>query len=60
MRGIHLGGIDYVILASYYDGLKILGFDSDALGSVATSFGAFQGLAHAEKIAQGRFVARKR
>jgi SAM-dependent methyltransferase len=43
-----------------YDALKILGFDSEALGSVATSFGAFQGLAHAGKIAQGRFIARKR
>jgi hypothetical protein len=43
-----------------YDALKILGFDSEALGSVASGFGVFQELAHAGKIAQGRFIARKR
>jgi len=43
-----------------YDALKILGFDSEQLGSVASGFGFFQQLAHAGKIAQGRFIARKR
>ena len=43
-----------------YDALKILGFDIERLGTVATGFGFFQELAHAGKIAQGRFIARKR
>jgi SAM-dependent methyltransferase len=43
-----------------YDALKILGFDAEQLGSVASGFGVFQELAHAGKIAQGRFIARKR
>jgi SAM-dependent methyltransferase len=43
-----------------YDALKILGFDIEQLGTVATGFGFFQELAHAGKIAQGRFIARKR
>ncbi len=40
--------------------LKILGFDTDQLAQVATGFGFFGELARAGKIAQGRFVARKR
>jgi hypothetical protein len=43
-----------------YDALKILGFDLEQLGTVATGFGFFGELAHAGKIAQGRFIARKR
>ncbi len=43
-----------------YDALKILGFDLGQLETVATGFGFFQELAHAGKIAQGRFIARKR
>ena len=42
-----------------YDALSILGFDADALGSVAGEFGYLQELAHAGKIAQGRFIARR-
>jgi SAM-dependent methyltransferase len=42
-----------------YDALKILGFDGDALGAVAGEFGFVQELAHAGKIAQGRFIARR-
>lgn len=43
-----------------YDALKILGFDSCQLEQVASGFGFFGELARAGKIAQGRFVARKR
>ena len=43
-----------------YDALSILGFDSDALGAVAGDFAFAQELAHAGKIAQGRFIARSR
>ena len=43
-----------------YDALKILGFDSEQLGSVANGFNFFGELAKAGKIAQGRFIARKR
>jgi ubiquinone/menaquinone biosynthesis C-methylase UbiE len=41
------------------DALRILGFDSDLLGSVAEEMKFMQGLAHQGKIIQGRFVARK-
>jgi ubiquinone/menaquinone biosynthesis C-methylase UbiE len=43
-----------------YDAMKILGFDLDLMGQVASTFKFFQELAHAGKIAQGRFIARKR
>jgi SAM-dependent methyltransferase len=43
-----------------YDALKILGFDLDQLETVAAGFGFFGQLARAGKIAQGRFIARKR
>jgi SAM-dependent methyltransferase len=43
-----------------YDGLKILGFDVEAMGAVAGEFGFTQELAHAGKIAQGRFIASRR
>jgi ubiquinone/menaquinone biosynthesis C-methylase UbiE len=42
-----------------YDALGILGFDFEALGAVAGEFGFIQQLAHAGKIAQGRFIARR-
>jgi len=42
-----------------YDALSILGFDADAMGAVAGEFGYLQELAHAGKIAQGRFIARR-
>jgi hypothetical protein len=43
-----------------YDALRIIGFDVEAMGAVAGEFGSLQGLAHAGKIAQGRFIARRR
>jgi ubiquinone/menaquinone biosynthesis C-methylase UbiE len=43
-----------------YDALKVLGFDTEAMGGVAGEMGFMQGLAHAGKVAQGRFIARKR
>jgi len=42
-----------------YDALKIMGFDSEATGSLAAEFSFLQELAHAGKVAQGRFVARR-
>ncbi len=42
------------------DVLRIIGWDRDALQAIAGEMGFMQGLAHAGKIAQGRFVARKR
>ena len=42
-----------------YDVLKIIGFDSDMLGAIAGEMTFMQGLAHAGKIAQGIFVAKK-
>lgn len=43
-----------------YDVLKIIGFDNDMLGAIAGEMMFMQGLAHAGKIAQGIFVAKKR
>ena len=43
-----------------YDALRILGFDVEGLGAVAGEMGFLQELAHAGKIAQGRFIARRR
>ena len=43
-----------------YDALRILGFDVEGLGAVAGEFAFLQELAHAGKIAQGRFIARRR
>jgi ubiquinone/menaquinone biosynthesis C-methylase UbiE len=43
-----------------YDALKILGFDAGAMEAVAGEMVFMQGLAHAGKIAQGRFIARRR
>jgi len=43
-----------------YDALKILGFDLGQLETVASGFNFFGELARAGKIAQGRFIARKR
>jgi ubiquinone/menaquinone biosynthesis C-methylase UbiE len=42
-----------------YDALKILGFDPETMAAVAGEFGFLQELAHAGKIAQGRFIARR-
>jgi ubiquinone/menaquinone biosynthesis C-methylase UbiE len=42
-----------------YDALKIIGFDQGVMGAIAGEMGFLQELAHAGKVAQGRFVARK-
>ena len=42
-----------------YDALKIIGFDNDMLGAIAGEMVFMQGLAHAGKIAQSIFVAKK-
>ena len=42
-----------------YDALSILGFDTEAMGAVAGEFAFLQELAHAGKVAQGRFIARR-
>jgi SAM-dependent methyltransferase len=43
-----------------YDALKIIGFDQNLMGAMAGEMAFMQQLAHAGKIAQGLFVARKR
>jgi SAM-dependent methyltransferase len=43
-----------------YDALKIIGFDQNLMQAMAGEMAFMQELAHAGKIAQGRFVARKR
>jgi len=43
-----------------YDALKILGFDVEVMGAVAGELGFVQELAPAGKLAQGRFIARRR
>ena len=43
-----------------YDALRIIGFDIEAMGAMAGEFAFMQELAHAGKIAQGRFIARRR
>jgi SAM-dependent methyltransferase len=42
-----------------YDALKIIGFDTHLMGAMAAEIQFMQRLAHAGKIAQGLFVARK-
>ena len=43
-----------------YDALKIIGFDSKMLEAISQEMVFLQQLAHANKIAQGLFVARKK
>jgi SAM-dependent methyltransferase len=43
-----------------YDALKIIGFNQDLMKTMATEMAFMQELAHAGKIIQGLFVARKR
>ena len=43
-----------------YDALRILDFDADALGAIGAEMQFLRELAHASKIAQGRFIAQKR
>ncbi|MFQ5416205.1 MAG: class I SAM-dependent methyltransferase [Myxococcota bacterium] len=43
-----------------YDALQIMGFDLGAIGALGNEFRFMQELAEAGKLAQGRFIARKR
>jgi SAM-dependent methyltransferase len=43
-----------------YDALKIIGFDSELMQSMGAEMTFMQELAHAGKVAQGLFIARKR
>jgi SAM-dependent methyltransferase len=43
-----------------YDALKILDFDVEGMAAIAGEFAFLQELAHAGRIAQGRFIARRR
>jgi hypothetical protein len=43
-----------------YDALKIIGFDSALMQSMGEEMAFMQKLAHAGKIAQGLFIARKK
>jgi SAM-dependent methyltransferase len=43
-----------------YDALKIIGFDMDLMQAMGGEMVFMQGLAHDGKIAQGRFIARKK
>jgi SAM-dependent methyltransferase len=51
--------INMVNMQLTYDTLKIIGFDTDALGAIGEEMKFLQSLAHAGKVAQGLFVARK-
>jgi ubiquinone/menaquinone biosynthesis C-methylase UbiE len=42
-----------------YDAMKIVGFDADVMGALAGEMAFLQELAHAGKVAQGRFIARR-
>ncbi|MHC4562291.1 MAG: hypothetical protein ACYS8X_05900 [Planctomycetota bacterium] len=42
-----------------YDALKVIGFDTEMMGGLAGEMAFMQELAHAGKIAQGLFVAKK-
>jgi SAM-dependent methyltransferase len=42
-----------------YDALRIIGFDMGLMGTLAGDFAFLQELAHAGKVAQGRFIARR-
>ncbi len=53
---LYLGMVDMQLT---YDALRIIGFNADVMQAVAGEFAFMQELAHAGKIAQGRFVARR-
>jgi hypothetical protein len=42
-----------------YDALRIIGFNMTLMHALAADFAFLQALAHAGKIAQGRFIARR-
>jgi len=51
--------LDMLNMQLTYDALRIIGFDTQLMGSLAGEMTFMQELAHAGKIAQGLFVARK-
>ncbi len=53
---LYLGMLDMQLT---YDALKLIGFDSALMQSLATEMSFIQTLAHAGKICQGLFVARR-
>ena len=52
--------LDMLNMQLTYDALKIIGFDSELMQSMGAEMAFMQELAHAGKIAQGLFVARKK
>jgi SAM-dependent methyltransferase len=52
--------LDMLALQLTGDALRCVGFDQNLLGALGAEMTFAQGLAHAGKIAQGRFVARRR
>jgi hypothetical protein len=52
--------IDMIEKQLTYDALKIIGFDTALMESLGAEMHFMQGLARAGKIAQGRFIARKK
>jgi SAM-dependent methyltransferase len=53
---LYLGMLDMQLT---YDALKIIEFDTDLMQTLAGEMAFMRDLAHASKIAQGRFIARK-
>ncbi|MDH7600153.1 MAG: methyltransferase domain-containing protein [Sedimentisphaerales bacterium] len=51
--------LDMLRMQLTYDALRIIGFDQDLMGQLSAELEFMQQLAHAGKIAQGLFVARK-
>jgi sarcosine/dimethylglycine N-methyltransferase len=51
--------INMVEMQLTFDALKIIGFNVDALQAVAGEFAFIRELAHAGKVVQGRFIARR-
>jgi SAM-dependent methyltransferase len=52
--------INMIDMQLTYDALRIIAFDMPTMESLAGEMGFLRDLAHAGKIAQGRFIARKR
>ena len=51
--------IDMVSMQLGYDALRILGFDLQALTAIGDEMAFLRDLAHAGKLVQGRFIARR-
>ena len=52
--------LDMLNMQLTYDALRIIGFDAALMESLGAEMNFMRDLAHAGKIAQGRFVARKK